>query len=405
MVATIDDKEEVPRTPKVQRQDAIARDVYIYLQNALQAGRHKFSIPAMVVPAMLGTDWATEEDVVIRHLQEEGQEGMDWKFFGKSEAEVDSTEFPVPGRACVTLTLNYDRGPVPFVTPHFARLLVIRDTGPVGRIITEFISGVQDEAIKLFLDKPSARHQSPHDILEQSVGIISSKHAKAFNKVILDHYGKHRVPIFAAAINEIVLDDDDQNAHVKPFGQECMDLTMLHATMLIESGCPEDQVLAMIKDEAKFRRSHTDKDFLIDRSERGKSQTEKRPVSAGASSGCGLLSMVLLIAGGTICGVCSDETPCDPNLTDAGRILLIVGGSMMELEEKMDRLTTALCKQDVTLRSKVSVLEARVSVLPTEKVVEDYIELAKDSFKMAAAVGCCVYSGYFAFLFGVILKF
>lgn len=142
------------------------RAIYLYLVDACDKGKHDITIPAMLVPAAIGQEYETRHNqthFVTRHLKKLGTEGVDWEFRDKTKLFANGTtsgftEFPVPGQAEKKIVLRPDprnRAKYPFVTPDFARKLILQSQTPVGREICAFYSVVHDETIDFIRGRAS----------------------------------------------------------------------------------------------------------------------------------------------------------------------------------------------------------------------------------------------------------
>ncbi|CAK9038543.1 unnamed protein product [Durusdinium trenchii] len=153
------EQQRIIGAPALAIYSAKTKAVYSYLTEMCDKGKNDFTVPAMLVPAMLGMEWTDAQhqwDFVRNFLKKQGQEGVDWMFCKKSDLTFNpgtssSIDFPVPGGEGATLTFKANCGPAtkfPYVTPHFARVLVLRSNTPVGRSMAEFYLAVHDEVLK-----------------------------------------------------------------------------------------------------------------------------------------------------------------------------------------------------------------------------------------------------------------
>ncbi|CAK9115451.1 Uncharacterized protein 015R [Durusdinium trenchii] len=168
----VSEQELVMRAPALTAFGPKAKAVYSYLTEMCDKGKNNFTVPAMLVPAMLGMAWGAaqhQKDFVRNYLKEQGQEGVDWVFFRKSDLTFNgglqsTIDFPVPGGDGATLTFKASCGAAtkfPFVTPHFARVLVLRSNTPVGRCMAEFYLAVHDEVLKFLRGEASGFDNMP----------------------------------------------------------------------------------------------------------------------------------------------------------------------------------------------------------------------------------------------------
>jgi len=163
---TVDKKAQVLDLDRIKKFSARTSAVYQYLVKMMDMGKSAFSIPAMLIPAMLGMAYKSKEDqskFITRFLKEHGKEGVDWTVFGKksifsqvTNATNDVTNdvqmvYPVPGTVDEKIVFRRDCGnkaKFPLVTPHFARVLLMRSAATVGRELVEFHMAVHDEVLK-----------------------------------------------------------------------------------------------------------------------------------------------------------------------------------------------------------------------------------------------------------------
>ena len=137
------------------------KDAYRFI-TPLAAGpdKDKPTIPAMLVPAMLGMGYTESNDVENfknRFLRKHGKEGENWKFMNKRDLfsqtfNLDRLEIPVPGRPGETIVFSKDAGnraKWPFITPRFARWLLTHTTKPVSKQLIDFYFEVHDAARRL----------------------------------------------------------------------------------------------------------------------------------------------------------------------------------------------------------------------------------------------------------------
>lgn len=136
------------------------KDVYLYIIKKFNEGKDDFSIPAMLIPAMLGMGYTTSDDMKNfknRFIKQLGKEGDDWIIKKKSDLFSimvidDHIEFPVPGRENESIIIRKDAGNSakwPFITPKFARFLLVQTTKPISRQLVEFYFQVHDSARRL----------------------------------------------------------------------------------------------------------------------------------------------------------------------------------------------------------------------------------------------------------------
>lgn len=134
--------------------------VYEYITTQCKNGMNEFSIPAMLVPAMLGLSYTSPMDAknfVSRTLKKKGEEGKDWVTLRKNDFDFncfmdDHIEFKVPGRENESIVISKNAGNAAkwyFITPAFARLLLFNTTQPVGRQLSQFYLAVHDSVLRL----------------------------------------------------------------------------------------------------------------------------------------------------------------------------------------------------------------------------------------------------------------
>ncbi|CAK9081624.1 unnamed protein product, partial [Durusdinium trenchii] len=82
-----------------------------------------------------------------------------------------------------TLTLKANYGPAtrfPYVTPHFARVLVLRSNTPVGRSMAEFYLAVHDEVLKFLRGEARSDHFfSTINTMNETLGSLED-HQKSY---------------------------------------------------------------------------------------------------------------------------------------------------------------------------------------------------------------------------------
>lgn len=162
----VDEQATVLGSDTLRRFSNPTKEVYKYLTAMCDKGKNEMSVPAMLVPAMLGMSYKardSQKDFVRNFLKEHGDEGVDWTFKAKtsvfSNGGLDSAiEFPVPGDTTGEIVFRRDCGPAtkfPYVTPHFARILMLRSTTTVGRELADFYLAVHDELLSFLRGGPS----------------------------------------------------------------------------------------------------------------------------------------------------------------------------------------------------------------------------------------------------------
>lgn len=144
------------------------REVYLYFVDACDRGKHDISIPAMLVPAVMGMEYDTP--VARRHFNERqlkglGIEGVDWRFFSKKEvfsrfpASTTDVEFPVPGKPGEKIVMRRDAGNAakfPFVTPHFALRLIRMSPSNIGQCLGSLFMEKDEFSRRLLPEKVNA---------------------------------------------------------------------------------------------------------------------------------------------------------------------------------------------------------------------------------------------------------
>lgn len=98
------------------RFSSMTQAAYKYLTAMADLGNDQLSVPAMVIPVLLGMPADTNSDFV-RHFTDYGTEGVDWSF---------------------------KHGATPFLTPRFARLLMIQSPEEVGSQLLEIYTTLPD---------------------------------------------------------------------------------------------------------------------------------------------------------------------------------------------------------------------------------------------------------------------
>jgi len=151
----------------------VTKEVYLYVAQKCDEGKHDFGIPALLVPAMLGMSYKARGDMThfeSRHLEKHGKLGRDWIVMKKTDlfspisifskvAKNGAIEFRVPGRPNERIIFRKNAGNAAkfyFVTPHFARTLIFESRTSIRREIGNFYSTVHDEIRKYFNGRPSA---------------------------------------------------------------------------------------------------------------------------------------------------------------------------------------------------------------------------------------------------------
>lgn len=155
----VEDRDAVMRAEPLVKFASETKAVYSYITEMCEKGKNEMTVPAMLVPAMLGMAYETKDnrkDYTRQYLRVHGEEGADWVFRSKTsiffnEGANSLIEIPVPGRDSEKIVFRRDAGNAAkfaFVTPHFARVLMLRSTSQVGRELAEFYLAVHDEVIK-----------------------------------------------------------------------------------------------------------------------------------------------------------------------------------------------------------------------------------------------------------------
>ena len=118
--------------------------VYRYICRKIDEGKDKLSIPAMLIPAMLGMTYKgkhAQKDFKNRFLKLHGVENRDWISYTKKDIfsnrgifaySENILEFKVPGSPdAEPISISKSAGNTkewPFVTPDFARELLMMST-------------------------------------------------------------------------------------------------------------------------------------------------------------------------------------------------------------------------------------------------------------------------------------
>lgn len=145
----------------------------------MDKGANEFIVPAMIVPAMLDMAYESVFDIQntnVRMLKVHGVENIDWKQLRKSqilnvviddyiekiENSVTCGPYAVPDGAGVYWSIPGRPSAAPiqvlrsagnaakwcFITPRFARVLILRSPQPLARGLAEFYLAIHDEVVK-----------------------------------------------------------------------------------------------------------------------------------------------------------------------------------------------------------------------------------------------------------------
>lgn len=154
------------KAPLLGRFSQKARDVYVYMTTMCIEKKGELVIPAMLIPAMVGNEYAgrrAQTNFKDRYLDANGQRGVDWDFVAKatlfSMTSVDEDiEFSVPGspgKSVVFSRSDGNRSKYPFVTPEFARHLVSSTGQDISRELRNIHFAIHDETVKYLMGLPS----------------------------------------------------------------------------------------------------------------------------------------------------------------------------------------------------------------------------------------------------------
>lgn len=153
-----------------------AKDVYTWNCAMMDKGRNEFSVPAMLIPAILGMQYKQRDsqvDFIKNFLKVHGQEGVDWKIFKKNEMNFihgneSVNEFKAPNAVDRVIKFSRDdhhNTKYPVVTPHFARVLIMRSTASLGRELADFYTVIHDE-LRAYLQ---GKQSTLQPVIEQQV--------------------------------------------------------------------------------------------------------------------------------------------------------------------------------------------------------------------------------------------
>ena len=148
--------------------------VYRYICRKIDEGKDKLSIPAMLIPAMLGMAYIgkdAQKAFKNRFLKLHGVENRDWISYTKKDIFSNGgivvppeniLEFKVPGSPnAEPISISKSAGNTkewPFVTPDFARELLMMSTKPVSKDLRKFNSIVHD-AVRLMRQRYLAQRE------------------------------------------------------------------------------------------------------------------------------------------------------------------------------------------------------------------------------------------------------
>ena len=83
----IDERNTLFNRPNLVRFSQSAKSVYQWICSMIEKGRYEFSIPAMLIPAILGMEFESKDsrhDFIRLFLKTHGKENFDWKKIKKS---------------------------------------------------------------------------------------------------------------------------------------------------------------------------------------------------------------------------------------------------------------------------------------------------------------------------------
>jgi hypothetical protein len=176
-------KDEVFGRERIKKFSARTKAVYSYLVKKVPQCKYDFSIPAVLVPAMLGVESTHDQNpLFLEHgLYEHDWFSMAKKAYFKGEPE-GPVEHAVPGiedekvffrRDCAKDTM------FSFVTSRFARVAMMRSDTAVGQELAELHKAVSDEVLKLGRDEVSVSVPAPvlKDAMERAVSERATERA------------------------------------------------------------------------------------------------------------------------------------------------------------------------------------------------------------------------------------
>ena len=193
--------------PALGRFSVETKQVYQWNCAMMDKGCNEFSVPAMLVPAILGMEYSEafhQRNFARDFLKVHGQEGVDWKNFKKNEMKFIMindchNEYKAPNAPDRVIRFSRDdhhNTRYPMVTPHFARVLMMRSTSQIGRELADFYTVVHDELRAYLRGKESALApviesatlKRARDQLEETKVLCEIKRIKG--DAVLDHVKK-----------------------------------------------------------------------------------------------------------------------------------------------------------------------------------------------------------------------
>jgi hypothetical protein len=183
----VHERTEVMNRPNMAGFSPTTKEIYAWNCKMLEQGPDDFSVPAMLIPGMLGMAYNARDsqiDYVRDFLKKNGNQGVDWVFKKKSGlfsnyGSVPVIEFAIPGRVGEIIEFSRNAGNAakfPFITPRFARVLLLRSTSKIGRELVNFYTTIHDELLNYLRGKQST--------LAPVINAVAAAHQQA-NQVVV----------------------------------------------------------------------------------------------------------------------------------------------------------------------------------------------------------------------------